>query len=779
MTGIDELRIQNEELQSRYSNLIAAILRISSTLDMDHVLHEIVESARALTGARMGVIVVTDEGGRPQDYLFTGLTEEELQQVLEWQDALPLFEQLRNLQRPVRLADLPAYLQSLGLSSFPLAYKTLQGSPLLHRGIHVGNFFVSDKDDGTEFTAEDENVLELFAAQAATVIVNGRTLRDEQRAKAGLEALIDTSPVGVVVLNARNGHLVSLNREAQRVADVLMNPGQTLTQLMQSLTCRISDGKELKLEEISLVKALRYAQPRRGEDVVLSVEDGRNIRLLVNATPIHSDNGEIESLVVTMQDLAPLEELERQRAGFLSMVSHELRTPLTSIKGSTASVLTASPELDPAETREFFRIIDAQADQMRGLISDLLDVGRIDSGKLSVNTEPSDVIPLVEQARNTFISSGSRHNVSIDVPSDIPAVIADRRRIVQVLNNLFVNAARFSPEASQIQVSAVRDGVHVAISVSDEGRGVEVERLPHLFSRHTDGNSKNRTVRVGLGLSICKGLVEAHGGRIWAESDGLGHGMCVTFTIPVFGKPKDNALSQPSQRSRHESESTRILVVDDDPLTLRMIRDVLQKSGYTPLITGDPSLLAYLIRTEKPGLVLLDLVLPDTDGIELMNQVPELVDLPVIFISGYRTDESIVKALEAGAADYIVKPFSPTELVARVQAALRQVTSSGVSEFGELAIDYDRCQVSVAGRQIELTGTEYELLHELSIHAGTVVTYETLLRRIWQRPVGEGSVAVRTYVKRLRRKLGDDAAKPSFIFNKRGIGYSFVSLNDP
>ena len=160
-----------------------------------------------------------------------------------------------------------------------------------------------------------------------------------------------------------------------------------------------------------------------------------------------------------MQDLAPLEKLERSRTEFLSLVSHELRAPLTSIKGASTTLLTASPELDPAEQREFARIIDEQADHMRGLIGDLLDTGRIDSGTLSIKPEPSGLGALVDRARNAFVSGGRRHAILIDLPPDLPPVMADRRRIVQVLNNLLTNAARHSPESSPIRVEAVRDGV--------------------------------------------------------------------------------------------------------------------------------------------------------------------------------------------------------------------------------------------------------------------------------------------------------------------------------
>ena len=368
-------------------------------------------------------------------------------------------------------------------------------------------------------------------------------------------------------------------------------------------------------------------------------------------------------------------------------MSHELRTPLISIKGSTATVLDASPAPDPAEMLQFFRVIDGQADHMRGLIADLLDHGRIVTGSLSVSPEPVGVTSLVDQARGTFESSAGGHSLSIDLPEDLPQVMADRARIVQVLNNLISNAARHSPESSPIRISAARDGVHVAISVTDKGRGVPPERLPHLFSKYAavpGGDRKPRQVGAGLGLAICKGLVEAHGGRIWADSKGPGHGTRFTFTVPVAEEMRAAAGLAPgrSRLAGEGQEETRILVVDDDPQMLRHIRDALSEAGYEPIVSGDPEELAGLVRMHNPGLVLLDLVLPGTDGIALMEHLPELEGLPVIFISACARDEAIVRALDMGAVDYIVKPFSPSELVARVRAALRLAAGPEPSSSG-------------------------------------------------------------------------------------------------
>ena len=491
---------------------------------------------------------------------------------------------------------------------------------------------------------------------------------------------------------------------------------------------------------------------------------------MVNATPIQAEDGTVESVVITMQDLGPLQELERLRAEFLGIVSHELRAPLISIKGAAATVLSTARVLGPAEVRQFFRVIDDQANNMDSLISDLLDAGRIEAGTLSVDPEPSEVAALIDTARNTFLSGSSTHTILIDLPPNLPRVVADRQRIAQVLNNLFSNAARHTPATSPIQVAAVRDGFSVAISVRDEGRGVEPERLPYLFNKYGARVGGNRGSGGGLGLAISKGLVEAHGGRIWADSAGTGQGTCFTFTIPVAhdaGGASDAAQSD-LRTAGGVHKRTRILVVDDDPQTLRYVRDVLAAADYEVLVTGDHRDVARIVESEKPELVLLDLMLPETDGIELMESMPELADLPVIFISGYGRDETIARALDSGAVDYIVKPFSSTELTARIRAALRRRQDPEPFVLGDLVIDYEQRRITVAGAEVHLTETEYQLLRVLSTNPGRVSTYETLLHRVWKGHVYATPALVRAFIKKLRRKLGDAA---TYIINVRAVGY--------
>ena len=790
MEQADEPQREIAELRDRLSRLSQASLRINESLDFDTVLQGVLDSACSLTGARYGVITLLDESGQVQDFVTSGLTAQEHRRFTDLPEGMMFFQYLSRITEPLRLRDFHSHIRSLGLPEFqpPMAVSTplpFLAAPIRHLGESVGAFYVGEKD--VEFTPEDEETLVMFASQAALVIANARRHRDEQRARADLETLIDTSPVGVLVFDAKTGGVTSVNREARRIVSGLHMPDGSAEELLNMLTFRRADGREVSLEEFPLAQALSTGETVRAEEIVIEVPDGGSVTTLVNATPIRSEGGEVVSVVVTLQDMTPLEELERLRAEFLGMVSHELRTPLAAIKGSAATLTEAASDLDPAEMLQFFRIIGEQSDHMRDLIGDLLDVARIETGDLPVAPVAADVATLVDEARSRFQSGGGRNNLRIDLSPELPLVMADVRRIIQVLSNLLSNAARHSHEASAIGVSAVREGYHVAVSVNDEGRGIAAERLPHLFRKFSrlEGEDRGRDIAgSGLGLAICKGIVEAHGGRIWAESDGPGLGSRFTFTIPVAQDAAIGAANLLVRSSRVERERERILAVDDDPQTLRHVRDALTNAGYVPVVTGDPEEALSLVEANDPHLVLLDLMLPGTDGIELMRGILDMADVPVIFLSAYGQEETIARAFENGADDYVVKPFSPTELVARIKAALRKREAPEWAEpsepyvFGDLTVDYAERRVTLAGRPVQLTAIEYGLLFELSANAGRVLTYDRLLQRVWGLRRSGDSRRVRTAAKQLRRKLGDDANNPTYILNEPRVGYRMAKAAD-
>ena len=790
--NMDESYRLSQEIQAlrdRMTKLCAATLRINESLDFDTVLQGVLDSARSLTNARYGVMTLLDDYGGIQDSLSSGMTAEETKQLWNLAGGMRLFGYLRSIAEPLRLPDLLSHVRCMGLPELrpPMEVSpavSFLASPVLHRAERVGNVYLAEKEGGGEFTREDEETLVLFASQAALVISNARTHREERRARTYMETLIETCPVGVAVLNAKTGEPVSFNREAARMVSGLLDQDQPAEELLRLVTIKRADGSEFSLQELSLAQALSAVETVRAEEVVIKLSDGRSVTALMNATPILSTQGQVESFVITMQDMTALEELDRQRAEFLGMVSHELRAPLSSIKGSATTLKESANTLDPAEMELFFRIIEQQSDHMSSLITDLLNLARIDTGALSVAPEATEAAGLVDQARNSFLSGADRNNIHIDLEPDLPLVMADRRRIVQVLINLLSNAAKHSPESSPIQMAVTWEAMHVAFSVTDHGRGLSPDLLPTLFRKFSriDGDDRGQNLEgSGLELAICKGIVEAHGGRIWAESGDPGLGARFTFTLPMATQADYVAMARPPRPNgrfhRAGRERTRVLVVDDDPQTLRFVRDTLSNAGYESMVTGNPEQVSSLIKKEKPHLVLLDLILPGVDGIELMESVPELGEAPVIFLSAYGRDQIIARALQAGAVDYIVKPFSPTELVARIQTALRRqhtavwTAPSEPYRFGALTINYTERIVSLAGRAIRLTDREYRLLYELSVNAGRLLTHNQLLQRVWGPGQLGHSGPIRTVVKNLRRKLSDYANNPRYILTEPRVGY--------
>lgn len=774
----------SEELRDRLSKLSDVSVRITASLDLNTTLQAVIDGARALTDARYGALLVFDDQGEVQEFVTSGITAEERRGVGSWPKATGLLGHLREHHEPLRLRELADHPKAVGFPKNHPPMKTFLGMPIRHRDELFGNIYLAEKEGGQEFTLDDEDTIVMFASQAAMAISNALKYRAEQRAKCDLEALLNSSPMGVLVFDAKTGDVLSLNDETRRMVGGISGQGGSLEHLLSVMTFRRADGREICLAELPLVNVLKSGETVRAEEMVISLPDGQAVTTLVNARPIYSDEGEIVSVIVTMQYTTSAQELKRLRAEFLGVMNNELRKPLTAIKGSTTSVLDSPSALDPAETRGFFRIIDEQADHIRHLINNLLDVTRIESGTFSINCEPADMVDIVVEARNGFLRGGATNEVVVDHQSDLPLVMADTQRILQVLDNLLSNASEYSQEASTIRLTVSRANAYVAVTVTDEGRGIAAERLPHLFEKFSWIGSEAEKYGMegaGLGLAICKGIVEAHGGHISAQSQGPNQGTHLTFTIPVAREDVPIAVATPSQPpvrvEQADRENALVLTVLNDLQIQGYVRDTLSSAGYVPIVTGNPDEATYIINEKNPSLVLLDLALAANDGFEVMKSITQITDAPIILLCGYSRDRTIAEAFELGVADYIVKPFSPTELLARIAAALQRNAVFNRNRIikpyvlGDLQINYDERGVTVAGYPVRLTATEYNLLFELSVNAGRVMTQDQLLERVWGVGGAKKSQVLRAFVKSLRRKLNDDARNPKYLFTEHRVGY--------
>lgn len=580
-----------------------------------------------------------------------------------------------------------------------------------------------------------------------------------------LDALLNTVPAGVVVFDVATEGGRYFNRQALRLVNSLADPDQSLEALLEVLTFRRSDGREMSLSEFTL--ALIAGETVRDEEIVLTVPNGHRVTALVNSTPVPTVEG---GVAVTLQDMTPLEDLARQRAEFVALVGQELRAPVTSIKGAAAAALRAVDMRGPDETTQLFHIINDQADRMLDLIRDLTDAAYLDTGDLLVSPQPSDVGMLVERARAAFLSTGGRNHVCVDLPSGLPWVMADFPRIVQVLGNLLSSAERHSPESVAIQVSAAVNDLEVAISVAAAGPEVPPAHLQYLFRKFGDPKDGGWLGQgPELGLAICQGVVEAHGGRIRAESDPH-QGIRFTFTLPV-----EMAVHSPASSWR-----IRVLVVDANPEHLRKARRDLTDAGYAVTAVSEPGQALRLMAKQRPHLVLTSLVLPGVDADAFMQDLLEVADVPVLCLFDAGRDWDITQAFEMGVDDYLVRPYSSSELRARIQAALGRRVAARPTEplgpyiRGALTIDFSRQLVTMDGQLLPLTSIEYRLLAELAVHAGSTLTHDHLLQRVWGWKNPGNPYVIRTHLMRLRRKLGEDGYNPVYIFAESGVGYRMV-----
>jgi len=286
----------------------------------------------------------------------------------------------------------------------------------------------------------------------------------------------------------------------------------------------------------------------RDDAYAWSSTDLRLLVALANHAALAVDN---LHLLDETRKVAALRELDRMKTELLGTVSHELRTPLGSIKGYATTLLTHGNKLRKDEQREFLEIIDSEADRLRDLIENLLDLSRLEAGVLRIDRQPVRLASTVREVVRKVQLASPSHEFTLEWPTDDPTVNADQRRIYQVIQNLMTNAVKYSPDGGCITVSGHIDRRELIISVADQGLGIPQVEIDRIFDRfHRVQTEVSRGIGgTGLGLAICKGLVEAHGGRIWAESAGESKGSSFSFTLPVLAEPLDVA-SVPATPSR-------------------------------------------------------------------------------------------------------------------------------------------------------------------------------------------------------------------------------------
>jgi len=543
-----------------------------------------------------------------------------------------------------------------------------------------------------------------------------------------------------------------------------------------------------------------WYQPEQESFTDLALADAAVRWLRVLSFPVRDDPGRLLGRGVLLDDITLERSAAQTRNETLALAAHELKTPLAIIKGCATTLLGSSTRWDPSTLREMLQMIDTQADRLHDVLNTLLDVWKLDAGAQNLRRSEVHIAELLKQAVEEWRKHAPGHQFALLVPEEDIIIRCDALRIEQALHHLLNNAVAYSPAGSSIKIQLETNDVEIRLSIIDHGIGIAPEHLDRIFDRfyrvpHGEGLAGGN----GLGLSVVRATIEAHGGKIWADSPGIGQGSSFFVTLPfapslqgvVFPQAGVSAsttlssgpLPTPRTGPLRQSQRVKVLIAENDVRIARYLRAHLEEQQYRVYTTSHGIQCLRQLDLEDPDILLLSTRLADMSGLELLQRLREFSQAPVIMLCDECDEDERVRYLDLGADDLVTKPFLIKELLARTRVLLRrqqpdheQSTVESIFTTGELTIDYAQHQVMIQGRPVQLSRTEYKLLSTLAQNVGRVMTHELLLERVWGAEYNREVDFIWVYISRLRRKIEADPRHPRYILTVPDVGYKLVKL---
>jgi DNA-binding response OmpR family regulator/signal transduction histidine kinase len=549
-----------------------------------------------------------------------------------------------------------------------------------------------------------------------------------------------------------------------------------------------------------------WLQPEREYAIELALTDASTSSsrwLRVRSFPVRNKADVLLGRGVLFDDVTLERSALRMRNETLALAAHELKTPLAVIKGCATTLLGSTARWDPAMQREMLQMIDTQSDRLHDVLNTLLDVWKLDAGTQPLRLVQINIAELLNQLVKRWQTQSREHRFSLLVAPDVPPVMCDAVRIEQVLNHLLNNAVKYSPANTTITVQLDSNDVEVRVAVADEGTGIGSEHIDRIFDRfyRVSHESEPTSTGSGLGLAAARATIEAHGGSVMAESPGRDQGTTFYFTLPFSPTLAQGVLTQgttaapqitggvesTTQRTRSGSlkydRRAHVLLAESDPRMLRYLRANLEEQHYRVQTVNHGIQFLRQLDLEEPDIIILATQFADMSGVELLQRLREFSQIPVLMICEDCHEDERVQLFDLGGDDLVMKPFSMKELLARVRALLRRHASSGeqmtqqtIFTTGGLLIDHAQHIVTVEGRPVQLSRTEYNLLNVLAQNAGMVVTHELLLEKVWGPEYHRDIDFIWVYISRLRRKVEPDSRHPKYILTVPDVGYKLAKF---
>ncbi|PYS73987.1 MAG: hybrid sensor histidine kinase/response regulator [Acidobacteria bacterium] len=529
--------------------------------------------------------------------------------------------------------------------------------------------------DGKEISIDDSGAPIKSGGEMLGAVLVFRDItarRRAEQARALLASIVDSSE-DAIISKSLAGIITSWNNSAERMFGY--TPEEAIG---KSITIVIP--AELREEETMILSRLRQGERIEHFETIRLTKSGKRINISLTVSPVRNKLGEIigASARLLASERAARERAEaasRAKDEFVAMISHEIRSPLNAILGW--SQMLRQGALDKTATTNALESIERNARAQAQLVSDLLDVSRVITGKLRINARPVDIMDSLESALESVHPAAEAKQIILDVQTEPYATVVtgDADRLQQVLWNLLSNAVKFTPRQGRVSVKITRIDSYLEVAVSDSGIGIPQEFLPFIFDRFSqaDTTSTRKHAGLGLGLAIARHIIELHGGTITAESAGEGKGSTFRITLPV------RAIHQQAADSQQPSVSIdaianeimlnglRVMVVDDETETRELLNVMLSSHGAEVLVTSSGTEALAQIDEWQPAIIVSDIGMPVMDGYMFIKRVRELDsdqgNVPAIALTAYARADDRLRALAAGFQMHVPKPVEASELV--------------------------------------------------------------------------------------------------------------------